>query len=141
MAEDALKNRDLRGAAKFYETGIASDPTWAQGWYNAALVYAELNEYSDAADFMKHYVVLMPDAPDVQPAKDNIILWEAKTPHAAAPASRWTNFPAFWMCTAAAAASRWEPLPSSRWACCCWPPWCWPRASGCSSADHPAATG
>ena len=85
LAEDALKNRDLRGAAKFYETGIASDPTWAQGWYNAALVYAELNEYSDAADFMKHYVVLMPDAPDVQPAKDNIILWEAKTPHAAAP--------------------------------------------------------
>jgi hypothetical protein len=85
LAEDALKNRDLRGAAKFYEAGIASEFTWAQGWYNAALVYAELNEYADAADCMKHYVVLMPDAQDVQPAKDNIILWEAKAPHAQAP--------------------------------------------------------
>lgn len=85
LAEDALKNRDLRGAAKFYEAGIASESTWAQGWYNAALVYAELNEYADAADCMKHYVVLMPDAQDVQPAKDNIILWEAKAPHAQPP--------------------------------------------------------
>lgn len=85
LAEDALKNRDLRGAAKFYEAGIASEATWAQGWYNAALVYAEMNEYADAADCMKHYVVLMPDAQDVQPAKDNIILWEAKAPHAQPP--------------------------------------------------------
>jgi len=81
LAEDALKNRDLNAAAGYYESGVFSDPTWAQGWYNAALVYAELKAYGDAAYAMKHYVVLLPNAPDVQPAKDNIILWEAKAPN------------------------------------------------------------
>ncbi|MGH9743174.1 MAG: hypothetical protein ACRD51_12595 [Candidatus Acidiferrum sp.] len=80
LAEDSLKNRDLNAAAKYYEQGVGSDPTWAQGWYNVALVYAELKQYADAADSMKHYVVLLPDAPDAQPAKDNIILWDAKAP-------------------------------------------------------------
>jgi tetratricopeptide (TPR) repeat protein len=87
LAEDSLKNRDLNAAANYYEQGIDSDPTWAQGWYNAALVYAELKQYADAADSMKHYVALLPDAPDVQPAKDNIILWEAKAPRTSASAS------------------------------------------------------
>lgn len=78
LAEDALKNKDLNAAAKFYEAGIAVSPTWDQGWYNAALVYAEMSNYLDAAVCMKHYVILVPDAPDVRAAKDNIILWEAK---------------------------------------------------------------
>jgi tetratricopeptide (TPR) repeat protein len=82
LAEDALKNRDLDTAAKFYEDGIAADPTWDQGWYNAALVYAELNDYLDAAQSMRHYVLLVPDASDVRAAKDNIILWEAKAARA-----------------------------------------------------------
>jgi len=80
LAEDAFKNRNLSGAASYYAAGVASDPTWAQGWYNVALVYSELNDYSDAAQAMKHYVILLPDAPDVRAAKDSIILWEAKTP-------------------------------------------------------------
>ena len=80
LAEDALKKRDLPGAVTYYEAGVTSDPTWAQGWYNVALVYAELQDYSDAAGCMKHYVILVPDAPDVRAAKDNIILWEAKAP-------------------------------------------------------------
>jgi len=88
LAEDSLKNRDLNAAAGYYEAGVASDPTWAQGWYNAALVYAELKQYADAAYAMKHYVVLLPDAPDIQPAKDNIILWEAKAPNPATAASQ-----------------------------------------------------
>ena len=82
LAEDALKNRDLGGAVKYYELGIAADPTWDQGWYNAALVYAELNDYFNAALCMRHYVILQPDASDAQAAKDNIILWEAKAQQA-----------------------------------------------------------
>jgi hypothetical protein len=78
LAEDALKKRDLPGAVTYYEAGVTSDPTWEQGWYNVALVYAELQDYFDAARCMKHYVILVPDAPDVRAAKDNIILWEAK---------------------------------------------------------------
>ena len=83
LAEDALKSRDLSGAATHYEAGVASDPTWAQGWYNVALVYAELNDYLDAADCMKRYIILLPNAPDARAAKDNIILWEAKASSAA----------------------------------------------------------
>ncbi len=81
LAEDALKSKDLNGAALHYEAGVTSDPTWAQGWYNVALVYAELQDYFDAAECMKHYVILVPEAQDVRAAKDNIILWEAKASH------------------------------------------------------------
>jgi hypothetical protein len=87
LAEDALKTRNLASAAKYYELGVAADPTWDQGWYNAALVYADLNDYFDAAVCMRHYVALMPNATDVQAAKDNIILWEAKAPQPTSVAS------------------------------------------------------
>lgn len=78
LAEDALKNKDLNAAVKFYEDGIAASPTWDQGWYNAALVYAEMQDYFNAAVCMKQYVILAPAAPDGRAAKDSIILWEAK---------------------------------------------------------------
>ncbi len=82
LAEDALKNRNLKAAVDYYELGVQSDPTWAQGWYDAAVAYSELTDYADAADCMQHYVVLMPNAPDVQKAKDNVILWAAKADQA-----------------------------------------------------------
>jgi hypothetical protein len=78
LAEDALQSKNLRAAVDYYETGVAAEPTWAQGWYNAALLHAELKEYSDAAYCMKHYLVLLPDAPDSPVAKDKAVLWEAK---------------------------------------------------------------
>jgi len=83
LAEDAVKNRDLNAAARYYEAGVQAEPTWDQGWYNAALVYADLNDYFDAALCMKHYIILMPNAADAQAAKNNIILWEAKADEAA----------------------------------------------------------
>jgi tetratricopeptide (TPR) repeat protein len=87
LAEDAIKNKDLTGAIKYYEQGIAAEPTWDQGWYNAALVYAEQKDYFNAALSMRHYVLLDPNASDAQAAKDNIILWEAKAEEASGPAS------------------------------------------------------
>lgn len=86
LAEDAIKNKDLAAAVKYYEQGIAAEPTWDQGWYNAALVYAEQKDYFDAALCMRHYVLLDPSASDAQAAKDNIILWEAKAEEASATA-------------------------------------------------------
>ncbi|HEY6252036.1 MAG TPA: tetratricopeptide repeat protein [Candidatus Angelobacter sp.] len=85
LAEDALKNKDLNSAAFYYETGVTSDPTWAQGWYNVALVYAELGDYFEAARCMKRYVILIPDAQDARAAKDNIILWEARASQQGSP--------------------------------------------------------
>ncbi|HEY6252034.1 MAG TPA: tetratricopeptide repeat protein [Candidatus Angelobacter sp.] len=78
LAEDAVQQKDLAAAEDYYRAGVAIDPTWAAGWYNAALISAELKNYSAAAFDMKHYLMLLPDAPDAAAAKDKILLWEAK---------------------------------------------------------------
>jgi hypothetical protein len=78
LAEDAIQERDLGAAVDDYKAGVDIDSTWAQGWYNAALICAELKNYSDAAFYMKHYLILQPDAPDAAAAKEKVLLWEAK---------------------------------------------------------------
>jgi tetratricopeptide (TPR) repeat protein len=78
LAEDAIEHKNLQAAVGYYEAGVALDPAWAQGWYNAALIYAEQQDYFDAAFYMKHYLILLPDAPDATAAKEKLLLWEAK---------------------------------------------------------------
>jgi regulator of sirC expression with transglutaminase-like and TPR domain len=73
----------MDSAVSYYEDGVKLDPTWAQGWYNAALLYAEQRDYAHAALSMKHYLILLPDAPDAAPAKQKMLLWEAKAEEAA----------------------------------------------------------
>jgi hypothetical protein len=82
LAEDAIEHKNLRAAVNYYDAGVALDPTWAQGWYNAALLSAEQQNYFDAAVQMKHYLILLPDAPDAAAAKDRLLLWEAKAEEA-----------------------------------------------------------
>ena len=83
LAEDALANQNMNGVIAYYEDGVEAEPTWAQGWFNLALAYAEAKIYGDAAYSMAHYIILMPDAPDVAAAKDNVILWQAKAQESA----------------------------------------------------------
>jgi hypothetical protein len=78
LAEDAVQQKNLAAAEDFYRAGITIDPTWAPGWYNAALISAELNNYSAAALYMKHYLILVPDASDAPAAKEKALLWEGK---------------------------------------------------------------
>jgi len=78
LAEDAIQERDLGAAVAYYKAGVAIDPTWAKGWYNAALISAESKNFSDAAFDMKHYLILLPDAPDAAAVKERLLLWEAK---------------------------------------------------------------
>lgn len=85
LAEDALANQNMNGVIVYYEDGVEAEPTWAQGWFNLALAYAEAKNYGDAAYSMAHYIILMPDAPDVAAAKDNVILWQAKAQENAPP--------------------------------------------------------
>jgi hypothetical protein len=79
LAEDAIEHKKLQRAVGYYEAGVALDPTWAQGWYNAALIYGEQEDFFDAAFDMKHYLILLPDAPA---AKEKLLLWEAKAEEA-----------------------------------------------------------
>jgi hypothetical protein len=78
QAEDALERRDTTGALAAYIAGVTIDPTWAQGWRRAAALYAEQENYDDAAFSMKHYLILLPGAPDAADAKQNLSAWEAK---------------------------------------------------------------
>ena len=82
LAEDAVQEKDFAAAGNYYRAGITIDPTWAPGWYNAALISAELKDYSAAANYMKHYLILLPDAPDAAAAKEKLLLWEAKAEEA-----------------------------------------------------------
>ena len=83
LAEDAFEQKDMDSAVSYYEDGVKLDPTWAQGWYNAAQLYAALHEYARAAFNMRHYLILLPNAPDVAEAKNDVLLWEAKADEAA----------------------------------------------------------
>lgn len=82
LAEDAFEQKNFGAALEYYRSGITIDPTWAPGWYNAALISAELKNYSAAANYMKHYLILLPDASDAAAAKEKVLLWEAKSEEA-----------------------------------------------------------
>ncbi len=78
LAEDAVKQSKPGEALNRYEIGLELYPTWPQGWFNAALIAAELGFYTDAIEHMQSYLELMPDAPDAQAAKDQIVIWQFK---------------------------------------------------------------
>ena len=77
-AEDAIKRQKPDEALNDYELGIEADPTWAQGWFNAALLAGELGFFADAADHMQSYLELVPNAADAQAAHDQLTIWQHK---------------------------------------------------------------
>ncbi|MGA2988385.1 MAG: hypothetical protein ABSG32_31840 [Terriglobia bacterium] len=84
LAEDAYQEKQFETAVSEYEAGLAIDPLWAQGHFNAALIYGELKDYDDAVWHMRCYLELMPNAPDAQEARDQMLLWQGKAKQLAA---------------------------------------------------------
>jgi tetratricopeptide (TPR) repeat protein len=78
LAEDALKQKHMDIAISEYEAGLGTDPLWPQGHFNAALLYGEQKDYEDAIWHMRAYLELVPDAPDAQAARDQLLLWQGK---------------------------------------------------------------
>ena len=78
LADDAVQNKDFDKAADYYEQGLAIDPMWPAGQFNAAIIYGELKYYSRAAMHMKCYLALKPDAQDAKAYQDKIYIWEEK---------------------------------------------------------------
>jgi tetratricopeptide (TPR) repeat protein len=78
LAEDAIKHQEFEKAVDYYEKGMAIEPLWPQGQYNAALLYGEMKEYRDAELHMKRYLELVPDAPDAQAARDQMMIWQSR---------------------------------------------------------------
>ena len=88
LAENAVQEKKPEEALVHYETGLELYPTWPQGYFNAALIAAELGYHAEAVEHMKAYLELVPDAPDAQSARDQIVIWQykAKNPVPAAKA-------------------------------------------------------
>lgn len=78
LAEDAISEKNFESAVRHYEAGLRVQPLWPEAWFNLGLIYGEMKDYVEAADRMKHYLELMPDATNAQEAKDKVLLWEAK---------------------------------------------------------------
>lgn len=78
LAEQAIKDNDLVKALLHYEQGLEIFPTWPEGWFNAALLYEGVREYEAAANRIRRYLILTPDAPDAAAAKEKLIIWEDK---------------------------------------------------------------
>lgn len=62
-----------------YNGLLSAFPWYADGYYNVALISAQLNRYDWAIPNMKAYLQLAPDAPDARAAQDKIYEWEAKS--------------------------------------------------------------
>jgi tetratricopeptide (TPR) repeat protein len=77
-AEDALESKNPDEALNYFELGVKLDPTWAQGWFNAALLAGEIGDYSAAVEHMQNYLELLPNAEDAQSARDSMDIWEVQ---------------------------------------------------------------
>ena len=78
VAEDAFKRKDFTAALDAYGKALDMFPMWPEGQYNAALLAAETEDYELAAQHMRRYLVLAPDAKDASAAKDKLLLWQHK---------------------------------------------------------------
>ena len=78
MAEDAFKANKPDEALHYYEAGVLLYPTWPEGNFNAALISGDLGYYAAAIEHMQAYLELVPDAADVQAARDKILIWQTK---------------------------------------------------------------
>jgi TPR repeat protein len=81
LAENAVQEKNFESAVQHYRSGLSAFDTWPEGWFNLALISGELKHYADAADGMKHYLELVPDAPDAKDARTQMIIWEDKAKH------------------------------------------------------------
>jgi len=64
-------------AIDLYEKAIALDPvSYPAAYFNVALLWAQENAPRSAIHYMKHYLLLVPDAPDARNAQDKIYEWE-----------------------------------------------------------------
>jgi tetratricopeptide (TPR) repeat protein len=89
LAEDAYQQKQFENAAAEYEAGLEIGPLWPQGHFNAAVIYGELKDYEDAVWHMRCYLELLPNAPDAQDARDQMLLWQGKLKQqAAAPSAQ-----------------------------------------------------
>lgn len=78
QAELAIQQKRLVDAVLAYGSALAIAPWWPEGYFNSAIILAELELRDDAIAAMKRYLMLAPDAPDARAAQDRIYQWEGR---------------------------------------------------------------
>jgi tetratricopeptide (TPR) repeat protein len=78
MAEDAFNNKEFEKALDYYLKGLAIDPLWPDGQFNAAIIAGDLHVYDVAVSHMRRYLELRPEAADAKAAKEKLYLWEGR---------------------------------------------------------------
>lgn len=97
LAEEALQHQDFQAALNYFEKGLAIEPMWPAGQFNAASLAGDsLQRYDQAVSHMKRYLELSPDAPNAAAGRQQMALWEQKAKSApiSAPPARSTAPPA-----------------------------------------------
>ena len=76
QAEGAVRDKEFDDAADLYAAALKIAPWWPAGHFNRALLLGETGDYEMAKREMKHYLLLVPDAPNARAAQDKIYEWE-----------------------------------------------------------------
>jgi tetratricopeptide (TPR) repeat protein len=76
QAEFEVQQKQFVTAAEFYGKALEIAPWWPEGHFNRAIILGETKQYQDAMIEMKHYLLLVPDAPDARAAQDKIYEWD-----------------------------------------------------------------
>lgn len=76
LAEEATRSRDYGRAINEFEAALEADPTWPSGNFNLALLYEAVEDWSEAARYMRRFLLLEPDSREAAAAQEKIILWE-----------------------------------------------------------------
>lgn len=78
QAEAAIKEKKFPEAAQLLRNVVTLAPWSPLGWYDRALVQAEVGEFAQAIVDMHMFLNLAPDAPQARGAQDLIYEWERK---------------------------------------------------------------
>lgn len=78
QAENAVREKRYGDAVNLYEKALNIAPWWADGHYNRAMVFSELQVYETAILEMRRYLKLATKAAIARSAQDKIYEWEAK---------------------------------------------------------------
>jgi tetratricopeptide (TPR) repeat protein len=77
QAEALAQQKEYDKAIDLNLKAIALDPvSYPGGYSNLALLCAQLHRFNPAIDYMKQYLMLVPDARDARDARDKIYVWE-----------------------------------------------------------------
>lgn len=78
LAEDATRAKDYDRAIEGFEAALETDPTWPSGNFNLALLYEAVEDWEEAARYMRRFLLLEPDSREAGAAREKIVLWEER---------------------------------------------------------------